>query len=75
MKKNFASFYSPTCLSEQDDEVKNEVAHHLCSQHTEFKSYFPDFGQDNLSLVKNPFRAPIEQVDDEFQNDLIELNK
>ena len=46
---------------------------HLGTLQTEFKSYFPKLSHDAFTLVRNPFRVAIEQVDDEFQDELIDL--
>ena len=40
---NFNMFHSFTCLSDADDEIKDEVADHLGTLQTEFKSYFHEF--------------------------------
>ena len=62
-----------TCLSDTDYGIKDEVADHLGTLQTEFKSYFPELSHDAFTLVRNPFRVAIEQVDDEFQGELIDL--
>ena len=62
-----------TCLSDTDDEIKDEVADHLGTLQTEIKSYFPELSHDAFTLVRNPFLVAIEQVDDEFQDELIDL--
>ena len=54
-----------------DDEIKDEVAGHLGTLQTEFKFYFPELGQDAVTLPRNPFRVAIEQVDDELQRKLM----
>ena len=59
-------FHSFTCLSDVDDEIKDEVLDHIGTLQTEFKSYFPELSPD--AVVRNPFRVPIEQVDDELQD-------
>ena len=61
------------CLSDTDDEIKDEVADRLGTLQTEFKSYFPELSHDAFALVRNPFRVAIEQVDDEFQDEPIDL--
>ena len=70
---SFDMFHSFTCLSDMDDEIKDEVADHLGTLETEFKSYFPELSHDAFTLVRNSFHVAIEQVDDEFQDKLIEL--
>ena len=65
--------HSFTCFSDTDDEIKDEVADHLGTLQTEFKSYFPELSQDAFALVGNSFRVAIGQVDDEFQDELIDL--
>ena len=70
---NFDMFHSFTCLSDTDDEIKDKVADHLGTLQTEFKSYFLELSHDAFTLVRNPFRVAIEQVDDEFQDELIDL--
>ena len=72
---NFDIFHSFTCLSDVDDEIKDKVVEHLGTLQTEFKSYFPELSPDAFTLVRNPFRVAIEQVDDELQNELIDLRK
>ena len=66
-------FHSFTCLSDVDDEIKDEVADHLGTLRTEFKSYFPELSTDAFTLVRNLFRVAIEQVDNELQDELIDL--
>ena len=56
-----------------DDDIKDEVGNHLGTLQTEFKSYFPELSPDAFTLVRNPFRVAIEQVDDELQDKLIDL--
>ena len=70
---NFDMFHSFTCLSDTDDEIKDEVADHLGTLQTEFKSYFPELSQDAFTLVRNSFCVAIKQADDEFQDELIDL--
>ena len=70
---NFDMFHSFTCLSDTDYEIKDEVAYHLGTLQTEFKSYFPELGHDAFTLVRNSFRLAIGQVDDKFQDELIDL--
>ena len=66
-------FHSFTCLSNVDDEIKDEVADNLDTLQTEFKSYFSELSPDAFIIVRNPFRVAIEQVDDELQDELIDL--
>ena len=66
-------FHSFTCLSDVDNEIKDEVADNLGTLQTEFKSYFPELSPDAFTLERNPFRVAIEQVDDQFQDELIDL--
>ena len=74
MEKNiFGMFRNLTCLSTRDDEVKDEVTHHLSNLQTEFKSYFMELGRDDFSLLINPFLVSIEQVDDELQSELMDF--
>jgi len=47
--------HSLAYLCELDDEVKDEVAGHLSTLYSEFKSYFPELDQNLLSIVRNPF--------------------
>ena len=70
---NFDMFHSFACLSDVDDEIRDEVADHLGTLQTEFKSNFPELSRDAFTLVRNPFRVAIEQVDDELQDELIDL--
>ena len=70
---NFDMFHSFTYLSDMDDEIKDEMADHLGTLQTEFKSYFPELSHDAFTLVRIPFCVTIEQVDDEFQDKLIDL--
>ena len=65
---NFDMFHSFACLSDVDDEIRDEVADHLGTLQTEFKSNFPELSRDAFTLVRNPFRVAIEQVDDELQD-------
>jgi len=53
-----------TCLCELVDEVQDKVADHLSIVHNKFKSCFPKPGRNDLSVVKHPFRASIEHVDE-----------
>ena len=46
---------------------------HLGTLQTEFKSYFPELSPDAFTLMRNPFRFAIEQVDDESQDELIDF--
>ena len=62
-----------TCLSDTDDEIKDQVADHLGTLQAEFKSYFLELSHNAFTLVRNPFRVAIEQVDHEFQDELIDL--
>ena len=70
---NFDMLHSFTCLSDVDDEIKDEVANHLGTLQTKFKFYFPKFSPDAFTLARNPFRVAIEQVDDKLQDELIDL--
>ena len=70
---NFDMFHTFACISDVDDEIRDEVADHLGTLQTEFKSYFPELSRDAFTLVRNPFRVNIEQVDDELQDELIDL--
>ena len=65
--------HSFTCLSDVDDEIKDEVANHLGTLQIKFNSYFPKFSPDAFTLARNPFRVAIEQVDDELQDELLDL--
>jgi len=42
-------------LSDVDDEIRDEVADHLGTLQTEFKSYFPEISRDAFTLVRNHF--------------------
>ena len=66
-------FHSFTCLSDVNNEIKDEVADHLGTLQTEFKSYFPELSPDAFTLVKNLFRLAIELEDDELQDELFDL--
>ena len=70
---NFDMLHSFTCLSDVDDEIKDEVADHLRTQQIELKSYFSELSPDAFTLVRNPFCVANEQVDDELQDELIDL--
>ena len=70
---NLDMFHTFACISDVDDEIRDEVADHLGTLQTEFKSYFPELSRDAFTLVRNPFRVDIEQVDDELQDELIDL--
>ena len=41
-KSSFDAFYSLTCLSELDEEIKDEVADYLSTLQTVIKSYFSE---------------------------------
>ena len=70
---NFDMFQSFTCLSDVDDDIKDEVANHLGSPQTEFKSYFSVVSHDAFALVRNPFGVAIEQLCYKLQDELIDL--
>ena len=70
---NFDRLHSYTCLSDVDDEIKDEVVDHLGTLQTELKSYFSELSRDAFTLVRNPLRVAIEEVDDELQGKLIDL--
>ena len=52
---NFDMLHSFACLSDVDDEIRDEVADHLGTLQTEFKSYFPEISRDAFTLVRNHF--------------------
>ena len=70
---NFDMFHTFACISNVDNEIRDEVADHLGALQTEFKSYFPELSRDAFTFVRNPFRVDIEQVDIELQDELIDL--
>ena len=70
-KKVTLTRFSLACFSELHDRVKDAVVDHLGTLQSEFKYYFPELDQNDLSIVRNLFRVSIEQVDDELQDELM----
>ena len=62
---NFNMFHTFACISDVDDEIRNEVADHLGTLQSDFKSYISELSRDALTLVRNPFCVIVEQVNDE----------
>lgn len=53
--------------------AKNEILQHLTALKNEFSRYFPELGDDEFDLVRNPFKLPVERVPDDCQDEFLEL--
>ncbi|XP_076359162.1 zinc finger BED domain-containing protein 5-like [Tachypleus tridentatus] len=52
---------------------KNEILQHLTALENEFSRYFPELSNDELDLVRNPFKFSVEKVSDDCQDEFLVL--
>ena len=78
--KNVAMFEKLTSILDVcgEDKVlpqfaKNEILQHLTALENEFSRYFPELSDDELDLVRNPFKLSVEKVPDHCQDEFLEL--
>lgn len=69
---------SAVLVSGEDDQVlsecaRNEILQHLTALESEFSKYFPELSDEELDLVRNPFRLSVEKVPDDCQDEFLEL--
>ncbi|CAM1298524.1 Uncharacterised protein r2_g811 [Pycnogonum litorale] len=53
--------------------VKEEIIEHLTALQSEFRRYFPELGEHDLDLIRNPFGFSVEKLPDACQDEFIEL--
>ena len=53
--------------------AKNEILQHLTALKNELNRYFPELSDDELDLVRNPFKFPVKKVADHCQDEFLEL--
>lgn len=73
---NFAMFERLSSIIDDKNvpiSIKNEISQHLSALHIEFEKYFADIREQDLDLVRNPFRLSVEKCPDQFQDELIDL--
>ena len=58
-----------------DPNLSPEILAHLADLKTEFLRYFPEISNADLELVRRPFSVPVEKVQDDLQDELIDLRK
>jgi len=78
--KNVAMFekLSSILVAGGEDQVlpefaKNEILQHLTALENEFSRYFPELSDEELDLVRNPFKLSVEKVPDDCQDEFLEL--
>ena len=49
--------------------TKNDILQHLTALENEFSRYFPEFSDDVLDLIRNPFKLSIENIPDHSQDE------
>ena len=52
---------------------KELILQHLEVLESEYTRYFPDIGDDEFGLIRNPFMLAVEKVPDSFQDEFLEL--
>ena len=75
VKGNFAMFeaLSSEVDGNLDPTLSSEILAHLANLKKEFLRYFPEISNVDLELVRKPFSIPVEKVQDDLQDDLIDL--
>lgn len=66
-------FTTDSATSMLPDELKNEIFQHLTALENEFVRYFPELNENDLDLVRNPFKLSVEKVPDDYQDEFLEL--
>ena len=74
-KGNFAMFETLSSVVDGnlDRNLSSEIIAHLANLKTEFLRYFPEISNVDLELVKKPFSIPVEKIQDDLQDELIDL--
>ena len=53
--------------------LSSEIFAHIANLKNEFLRYFPEISNADLELVRKPFSIPVETVQDDLQDELIDL--
>ena len=74
-KGNFAMFEALLSVVDGnlDRNLSSEIIAHLANLKTEFLRYFPEISNVDLELVRKPFSIPVEKIQDDLQDELIDL--
>ena len=74
-KGNFAMFEALSSVVDGnlDRNLSSEIIAHLANLKTEFLRYFPKISNVDLELVRKPFSIPVEKIQDDLQDELIDL--
>ena len=77
---NVAMFEELSSILKVDDKEhmlsnleKELILQHMEALESEFIKYFPEFDNDELGLIQNPFILPVEKVPDSLQDEFLEL--
>ena len=74
-KGNFAMFEALSSVVDGnlDRNLSSEIIAHLANLKTEFLRYIPEISNVDLELVRKPFSIPVEKIQDDLQDELIDL--
>ena len=75
---NYSVFESMSMMLEMENKqmpelLKENIISHLTALEEESKHYFPEVSDEELNLVRKPFKCSIDSIPDEQQNELIDL--
>ena len=75
---NYSVFESMSMMLEMENKqmpelLKENIISHLTALEEESKHYFPEVSDEELNLVRNPFKYSVDSIPDEQQNELIDL--
>ena len=74
-KGNFATFEALLFVVDGnlDPHLSSEILAHLVNLKKEFLRYFPEISNVDWDLVRKPFPNPVEKVQDDLQDEIIDL--